>query len=291
MRVGIMAGAVAGAVGVGALGAATAVRLADARRAEAAWAHLARLGAPAARPEPFDPAMVEGLPGPARRWFLRAIAPGTPLRAVAEIEMEGELGLGDRDAPRYLPMRARQVLAPPHGFVWIATMASGWPMRVSGSDGYAASGAAGGAWTRFWLLGLVPVARAADTPDLVRSAAARGIAEAALWAPAALLPGEGVAWEPVDDRRARAVVSHRGERFPVELEVAEDGRLLSLLMLRWSDANPERAFRWQPFGGTVAEEARFGGYTVAGRVEAGNHFDTEDYFPFFRAHVLDLRFR
>jgi hypothetical protein len=243
------------------------------------------------RPEPFDPAMVEGLPGPARRWFLRAIAPGTPLRAVAEIEMEGELGLGDRDAPRYLPMRARQVLAPPHGFVWIATMASGWPMRVSGSDGYAASGAAGGAWTRFWLLGLVPVARAADTPDLLRSAAARGIAEAALWAPAALLPGEGVVWEPVDDRRARAVVSHGGERFPVELEVAEDGRLLSLLMLRWSDANPERAFRWQPFGGTVAEEARFGGYTVAGRVEAGNHFDTEDYFPFFRAHVLDLRFR
>ena len=170
-------------------------------------------------------------------------------------------------------------------------MTSGWPVRVSGSDGYAASGAAGGAWTRFWLLGVVPVARAADTPDLVRSAAARGIAEAALWAPAALLPGDGVAWEPVDDRRARAVVSHHGERFPVELEVAEDGRLLSVMMLRWSDANPERAFRWQPFGGTVAEEARFGGYTVAGRVEAGNHFDTDDYFPFFRARVLDLRFR
>ncbi len=62
-------------------------------------------------------------------------------------------------------------------------------------------------------------------------------------------------------------------------------------MRRWSDANPERAFRWQPFGGTVAEEARFGGYTVAGRVEAGNHFGTDDYFPFFRARVLGLRFR
>ena len=43
----------------------------------------------------------------------------------------------------------------------------------------------------------------------------------------ALLPGDGVGWEPVDDRRARAVVVHRGERFPVEVEVAEDGRLLS----------------------------------------------------------------
>ena len=39
MRKGIVAGAVAGAVGLGALGAATAVQLADARRAEAAWAH------------------------------------------------------------------------------------------------------------------------------------------------------------------------------------------------------------------------------------------------------------
>ena len=50
MRKGIVAGA--GAVGLGALGAATAVRLADARRAEAAWAQLARLGARATHPSP-----------------------------------------------------------------------------------------------------------------------------------------------------------------------------------------------------------------------------------------------
>jgi hypothetical protein len=261
------------------------VRVADARRAEVAWAHLAGLGA-TARPERFDPAMVEGLPAPARRYFLRSIAPGTPLRTVVEIVMEGELGLGGRSDPRYMPMRARQLLAPPHGFVWIPVMGA-WPTRISGSDGYAL----GGAWTRFWLSGLLPVARAADTPDLVRSATARGVAEAALWVPAALLPGEDVAWEPVDERRARVVVLHGGERFPVELEIAGDGRLLSIVMPRWSDANPERVFRWQPFGGTVAEVRTFGGYTVAARVEAGNHFGTGAYFPFFRVRVLDVRFR
>jgi hypothetical protein len=279
-----LAGIVAGTVGLG-VGAAYAVRAADERRAQAAWAQLAGLGAAAARPDRFDPRMVEGLPAPARRYFLRSIAPGTPLRTVAEIEMEGELGLGDRADPRYLPMRARQILAPPHGFVWVPEMGK-WPMRISGSDGYAL----GGAWTRFWLLGMVPVARAADTPDLARSAAARGIAEALLWVPAALLPGESVAWEPIDERRARVAVRHGGERFPVELEVAEDGRLLSLAMPRWSDANPERTFRWQPFGGTVAEVRTFGGYTVASRVDAGNHFGTDAYFPFFRARVLDIRF-
>jgi hypothetical protein len=276
--------ALAGGLGLAALGVA-AIRRADDRRAEVAWSRLAALGATSGAAR-FDPAMVEGLPAPARRWFLHALPPGTELRKVAEIEMEGELGLGTRDAPRYLPMRARQILAPPHGFVWIPRMGR-FPMRVTGSDGHAPDGA----WMRFWLLGLVPVARAADTPDLVRSAAARGIAEAALWLPAALLPGEGVTWAAMDESHARVTVRYGADSYPMELEVAEDGRLLSVRMMRWSDANPERVFRWQPFGGTVTAWAAFGGITVAAAVEAGNHFGMPEYFPFYRARVLDLRLR
>jgi hypothetical protein len=271
----------AGTAGLGVL-AAGSIRLADARRAEAAWTHLAGL---ASSPAHFDPSMVQHLPDPARRWFLHALAPGTPLHRVAEIEMEGQLGLGDAASPRYLPMRARQILAPPHGFVWMPRMGE-WPMPISGSDGYAQ----GRAWTRFWLLGLVPIARAAETPDLARSAAARGIAEAALWLPAALLPGPGVAWEGMDAHHARVTVAHAGGPFPVEIEVRPDGRLASLVMPRWSNANPERVFRWQPFGGTVLETGRFHGATIATRVEAGNHFGTDDYFPFFRARLLAIRF-
>jgi hypothetical protein len=37
----------------------------------------------------FDPAMVAGLPEPAQRFFKFAIAPGTPLLPVAEIDMGG----------------------------------------------------------------------------------------------------------------------------------------------------------------------------------------------------------
>ena len=101
----------------------------------------------------------------------------------------------------------------------------------------------------------------------------------------------GVAWEPIDARRSRAVVQHRGERFAIELSVAEDGRLLSVTMQRWTDANPERVFRWQPFGGTIEAVGIFEGYTVAVRVEAGNLFGTDVYFPFFRPRVASIRYR
>lgn len=66
----------------------------------------------------YDPGLVDDLPEPARRYFNFSIAPGTPLVTAVELEMQGELGLGTITEPKYTPMSAHQVLAPPHGFVW-----------------------------------------------------------------------------------------------------------------------------------------------------------------------------
>jgi hypothetical protein len=233
----------------------------------------------------FTPEMVAGLPDPARRYFLFAIAPRTPLRTVVELDMVGEIGLGNKERPNYQPMVAREILAPPHGFVWMPRIGSGLS-RVSGSDACIGDRA----WTRFWLLDTIPVARTQATPDLVRSARARAVAEA-LWAPASLLPANGVSWEPVDGSRARAVFRHEGESFALELTVAEDGRPVSVSMPRWTNANPERVFRYQPFGATVEETGAFDGYTIPTRIDGGNGFGTGEYFPFFRAEVTGARFR
>ena len=274
------------AVPAGLLIAAAAVppmlRLSDRRRDQRAVRQLSSGAPKGAR---FSPDMVEDLPGPARRYFLFAISPGTPIQTTVEIELAGEIALGTKEHPRYMAMQARQVLSPLRGFVWRPRVASGL-VRITGSDGYID----GDGWTVFWLLGIVPIARAGGGADYARSAAGRAIAEGLFWAPAALLPSHFVRWEPISSNTARLCVRHRGEEFLVDLTVADDGRPLSVVFQRWSRENRERVWRSQPFGGTVEEVRRFGGYTVASRIEGGNFFGTPDYFPFYRARVTNLRF-
>nr|WP_228575484.1 DUF6544 family protein [Halomonas sp.] len=260
-------------------------RLTDNRTTQKAWAWL-QSQAPSTI-ETFDPAMVEGLPDAARRYFLFTIAPGTPLRVVSEIRMSGEIGLGTKEAPGYRPMRARQILAPPHGFIWHLERAGSGLMKMSGSDGMAE----GRSWTRFWLNGTLPVARAGGDENHLRASFGRVAAEAAFWAPAALLPQHGVRWEEtgVPDL-ARAVITHCSLEQTVEIAVAEDGRPLWVQFQRWSNANPEKEWQLQPFGGTLDDFQNFEGFTLPTKVEAGNHFGIEAYFPFFRVRVEEVRF-
>lgn len=253
-------------------------RLADRRTDARTWAALAALPQPAGA---FDPAMVAALPDPARRYFLYTIAPGTPLRTTAVIEMGGEIGMGDKAAPGYRPMRARQILAPPAGFVW--DLDAG---MIAGSDGMTP----GTSWTRFRLAGLVPVVRVGGTPDHFRSAFGRVVAEGIFWTPAAFLPGPGIAWEPVDADTARVTVTAHGLSQSVEITVAPDGRPLRVVLPRWSNVNPEKAWRLQPFGGDLADFRTFEGYRLPTTVDGGNHIGTEAYFPFFKARVTAVRF-
>ncbi|MGP1356455.1 MAG: DUF6544 family protein, partial [Roseicyclus sp.] len=59
---------------------------------------------------------------------------------------------------------------------------------------------------------------------------------------------------------------------------------------RWSNANPEGVHRLQPFGGILSDFREVQGFRLPFRVEAGNMFGTEAYFPFFLADVQEIRF-
>jgi len=229
--------------------------------------------------------MVQDLPEPARRFFLFTIAPGTLLRTAAEIKMVGEISLGTKKEPNYMAMRARQILAPPHGLVWVLEAGRG-PMRIDGSDGIDGRSS----WTRFWLLKTIPAVRAGGDRDHLRAAFGRVIAEAVFWTPASLLPQHGVRWEAVSEDVARATISANGMVQTVDVTVAEDGRPTKVTIPRWSNANKEKIYREQPFGGCLSEFREFEGYRLPTRVEGGNFIGTEDYFPFYKAEVREIRF-
>lgn len=250
------------------------------RRADAR--EMARLaGVQPDKPKRFDPAMVADLPEPARRFFTFAIAEGTPLNTVARIEMQGRFSLGNKASPEYMQMRATQVLAAPEGFVWAMRGGAG-AMRLAGSDS--------GRWTRFWLAGLVPVARLGGDPDHARAAFGRYVAEAVFWTPAAVLPSDHVSWAAVSTDTARMTMRKGALSQSVDVQVNAEGQPVQVSFDRWSDANPEKRYQFQRFGGYLSEFRDFGGFRLPTRVEAGNFFDTEDYFPFFIVDVTEVSF-
>jgi hypothetical protein len=232
----------------------------------------------------FDPASIRDLPEIAQRYFNHAIAAGTPLKSVIELRMQGTFLLGEKDSQQVYDMKARQILRPPSNFVWIPQMKSGL-MHISGSDALVN----GEGWSRFWLLGLVPVANVRGGADVARSASFRSAMES-IWVPPSLLPANKVIWEQTGPDTARVRLQRVDPEIVLDITLAADGSVRKIVGLRWSNANPEGIFRLQPFGGSVSAERSFGGYTIPSSLEVGNHFGTDDYLPFFRAEVVSAAF-
>ena len=263
------------------------VRLIDQIRMARAWKEIADK-TPATTTQ-FSPDLIQDLPEPAQRFFTYAISPGTPIGRAIEIDMTGQLGLGPKDDPGYSDMRATQIMAPPYGFIWQVKTGQS-PLTMSGSDGFTADKS----WTRFWLMGTVPVARVKGhknkAPDHRRSAFGRLVAESAMWAPDALLPSEYAQWVPLGPDSARVTVTYNGLSQELDIFVNAQGQLKKVIIPRWSDSNPGNVYQTQPFGGYVSEFRTFGGFRLPTHVEGGNHIGTEAYFPFFIADVSDIRF-
>jgi len=245
--------------------------------AEGAWRDIASRAA--ASDGAFDPTMVDDLPEIAQRYFRHAIAPGTALSSCVVLEMEGMFLLGDRSSFQTYDMKAQQILRPPFEFVWVPTMKSGL-LSISGSDALVD----GSAWTRFWLLQLIPVAKAETSWDMVRSATFRAAMEG-LWVPASLLPQNGARWDQVGPDKARVCIRRVHPEIVIDMTLAPNGSVREVVGQRWSNANPEQVFRLQPFGGTISSEATFGGFTIPSKLRMGNHFGTDDFLPFFQVQV------
>lgn len=111
-----------------------------------------------------------------------------------------------------------------------------------------------------------------------------------IWSPAALLPGPGITWEAVDADTARVTVQRGDLSQAIDVTVDAEGRPVTVSFQRWSDANPEKIHRLQPFGAEMSDFREVGGFRLPFLVTAGNMFGTEEYFPFFIAEVREIRF-
>ncbi len=268
------------------LAALLVLRLRDARADRALETDLR---SPSGRERPrFDLSMLEGLPAPAARYLRFAIRPGTELRTIALVEMGGTLLLGTAESTTERPMLAKQILAPPRGFLWeVRLQGMG---GVTGSDAYAP----GGSWSRFRFLDLVPVGRVSQDADHLRSAFGRMVGEALIWTPAAFLAAaeagwNEIRWHAVDPDTAAVTVRLGDLAQSAEVTVDGTGRPLRVLFQRWSKENADGIYRLQPFGGDLSEFREFEGFTLPLRVTGGNHYGTDLYHPFYKAEVKQIR--
>jgi hypothetical protein len=229
----------------------------------------------------FDPAMLAELPEPARRFLTWAIAPGTPLPGSVELDMHGQIRLAPDREP--MAMTAWQILTPPAGFIWRARVGRGL-VRIRGYDRYVD----GQGEMRWRLYGLVPVVRAAGE-DVTRSAAGRLAMEAVLQ-PAALLPGRGARWEPVDENTARYTLTVDGETVTTMLVVDPAGRPVRASAMRWRPEGPDGP-EFVRFDVEMSGEARAGGITLPRRLQAGWRLGEPDEFRFFEATLDQATFR
>lgn len=183
------------AVGVAAFGAA--------RWSKSTRALLEQLEGTRVTPLParYSVHELEGLPVPVQRYFSVALKDGQPLIAAVSVAHAGTFNLSG-SGEQWKPFTSHQrVVTRRPGFVWDAEvmLLPGVPVRVH--DAYVA----GVGILHPAILGLITLADLRGTGDVAQGELMRFFAEAA-WYPTALLPSQGVRWQTVDERSAKATL-------------------------------------------------------------------------------------
>jgi hypothetical protein len=150
----------------------------------------------------YSPDELAGLPAPVQRYFRAVLTEGQQIVTAVTLTQSGMFNLG-KTVDQWKPFTAKQafVTARP-GLVWDAniTMFPGVPVRVV--DAFIA----GEGLLRPTLLGLYSMGTVQGKGEIARGELLRHFAES-VWFPTALLPSQGVVWQPVDDTSATAMMT------------------------------------------------------------------------------------
>jgi len=136
--------------------------------------------------------------------------------------------------------------------------------------------------------GLVPLMRAASTPDLDRGEVLRALAELP-WHPGAYAaPPPGLSFAEVGPSTLRATFDDGRTRAAVDLELGDDGRVLRASAPDRPYAERGRAAVPTPWGGAFSDWVTFGALRVPTRAEVAWHLPAGP-FVYWRGQILDVR--
>lgn len=221
------------------------------------------------------------LPAPVSRYFRFAL-PDTPhsIRE-ARLTQEGEFNLAGLEA-RWKPMTAQQVFTTePPGFVWDARVRMAPGVAVHVRDSYVA----GIGTMQAKIAGLVRVVDQSGTPELASGALQRYLAEAA-WFPMALLPEQSVVWEPIDDTRAKAILTDGATSVSLDFTFGEQGEITQIYTpARYRDAKGIGVPT--PWLGTFRDYKRINGMMIPTWTEV-SWILPEGKLTYYRARISGL---
>lgn len=186
-------------------------------------------------PTRYDPRELEGLPAPVQRYFRTVLKDGQPIITAVTIDLAGSFNMSPTGEQWKAFTSRQRVTTRRPGFLWDASISMLPGVRVRVVDSYIV----GRGLLQAAIQGLFTMAYMRGEGDIARGEFMRWFAEVP-WYPTALLPSQGVRWEPVDEHSANATVV--------------DGPLSLTLLFRFNEAGLIGSFRAEARGGMVGKK-------------------------------------
>ena len=231
----------------------------------------------------FSHGDLDGLPTPVANYFRQTLREGQPFIRIAELRQEGEFRVGTEESS-WRPFRATHIaVADPPGFMWDARILMVPLLPVHVRDAYV--GCAGSMHGE--ILAVYPLIDEKDKPELDSGALQRYLAET-VWFPTALLPSQGVAWEGIDDRTARATLTNSRTTVSLEFRFNDVGEIIgSFATGRFREV--DGSYIATPWGGTYWGYEEREGMRIPLEGEVEWHLPDRT-LPYWRGRIVEARY-
>lgn len=219
----------------------------------------------------YTPDLIKGLPAPVKSYFMHVLKEGQPYISYARLKHDGEFKTGkDKDWARIEGEEYFTVRNP--GFVWRGSIpfASARDMYINGRGRLVVS-----------LLSAITIIDGKG-PNFDQGELLRWLAESVLF-PTALLPGENLAWRPIDSRSAELVFTHGGMRLSCVVFFNDRHEITQLKTRRYMDRAME------DWSGNCGEYKEVDGIKIPTRFEAVWNLNSGD-FSYARFNIREIEF-